>query len=232
MSGNDEPKEANQLDAEKTIPIDRPKRRLSGEVTIPISSGSREPTEIFEPDALEARAVRGPLRRNLPLIVAVIVVLLAAPAVSRLLSSYRAVVLEIRDGQMLLIEGKTPPPPPRWVREISVEPGAIVEKSAGAWEPMPVEGEPLDQALLTYYRRWTNEYEGVIKEIRPPEVPGAPNVAIVTLTDGSTIDVSLWSQDLAGAAVGKGLRKRSGSWEPDLMEVPPTLEEDAPPGSE
>lgn len=232
MSADNDPKDAKQFDTEATIPIERPKRRLSGEVTVPISSGSREPTEVFEPDALEAKAVQSPLRRNLPLIVAVLLVLVAAPALSRVLSSYRAVVLEIRDGRMLLIEGDTPPPPPRWVEAIDVSPGAIVEKRSATWSPEPVERAPVDHQLLGFYERWSREYEGVIREIREPNAPGAPSVAVVTLTDGSTIDVALWSQDLATAAAGKGLRKRAGTWEPELMAAPPETEDDRPPESD
>ncbi|MEM6733950.1 MAG: hypothetical protein AAF658_20475, partial [Myxococcota bacterium] len=93
----DRPGPSAKLEAEKTIPIDRPARRMSGEVTIPISNGSREPTAVFKPDALEAKAVQGPIRRNAPLIGVVLAVLIAGPAVSRVLSSYRAVVLDVQD---------------------------------------------------------------------------------------------------------------------------------------
>ncbi|MEL6547856.1 MAG: hypothetical protein AAFQ82_24735 [Myxococcota bacterium] len=230
MSGdNERPSDpVGSLDAEATLPVERPKRRLSGELTVPISSGSREPTEIFRPDALEAKAVQGPIRRNLPLILAVLMVLAVGPAVSRLITHYRAVVLEVKDGQMLMIEGRTPPPPPRWISAVPVEPGAIVEKQVGQWSPAAASAGPDDRTLLSYHERWARSYQGVITKIRPPLSPDGPSVAVLQLTDGTTLEVSLWSQDLASAAVGKGLEKRPGSWGPELMVTAPSVTPPSP----
>ncbi|MEL6761158.1 MAG: hypothetical protein AAFP04_12250, partial [Myxococcota bacterium] len=113
-----EPTELADLETEATVPAKPPARRMSGEVTVPISRGSRDKTEVFKPDAVEAKAIQGPLRRNAPLIVVMGIALIVGPWVSQLLSSYRAVVLEVQGDQMLLIEGRTPPPPPRWVDAI------------------------------------------------------------------------------------------------------------------
>lgn len=216
-----EPAELADLETEATVPAKRPARRMSGEVTVPISRGSRDKTTVFEPDAVEAKAIQGPLRRNAPLIVVMGVALIVGPWVSQLLSSYRAVVLEVRGDQMLLIEGRTPPPPPRWVDAIDTEGGDIVLKSAGSWSPEVVEAAAADRALMSFHERWSRTYDGVITAIRPPDAPGAPSVAVLRLEDGSGLNVALWSQGLAEATVGKRLIKIGGSWEPTLSDAAP-----------
>ncbi|MEO1172808.1 MAG: hypothetical protein AAFX94_12285, partial [Myxococcota bacterium] len=201
-----------------SVPMKRQARRISSELTVPISLGSREPTELFDPDELEKKAIQGPLRRNAPLLLVLVAVFAFAPSLSQLLKSYRAVVLESKDGRILLIESAEPPPPPRWASADGIEAGSVVEKAAGRWSPVAVDPAPKDAALLRYHERWTRAYEGTISKIYPPAAPGSPSVAVVTLEDGSTLSVSLWSQDLAEAAVGRRLKKEPSSWEPDLIE--------------
>lgn len=213
--------EPDGMESEQTVPMQRKARRISSELTVPISLGSREETALFAPDELEKKAIQSPLRRHGPLLLVVVAMLALGPSLSRVLRSYRAVVLEVKDGEVLLIESTEPPPPPRWVAASSLSPGTIVEKDFGAWSPAEVPTTAEDARLLRHHERWTQAYEGVITKIYPPAEPSSPSVAVLALSDGSTLSVSLWSEDLAEAAVGRSLKKTPSSWEPVLLEQEP-----------
>ncbi|MEE8409558.1 MAG: hypothetical protein V3T05_08130, partial [Myxococcota bacterium] len=73
--------------------------------------------------------IQGPLRRNIGLMLAVAVVIIVGPALSRVLGTYRAIVLEKRDGEMLVAQHELPP---KWISAIEVEPGRMIEKTTGS----------------------------------------------------------------------------------------------------
>lgn len=234
-----------ELEQEATVAMERtrelkeeaakpkPQRRLSAELTAPIGSNSRDETVVAGGDAPDAqdvdeegerKALHGPLRRNWPLLLVVGAALIVGPVISDYLESYRAIVIQVDDDMMRIIEGRTPLPPPEWVESIGVEPGTMIEKKTGEWAPKPTAATTQDRALTDMFARYMKTYTGVIKEIRPPYAPGGPSVAVVTTDDGETLEVELWSGHLVRAAVGKGVKKVAESWEPELVERPKTEE--------
>jgi len=160
----------------------------------------------------------GFLKRNAWLFTGLVVVFALGPSITQLLESYRAVVLEVGPEHMLIVRGDRPP---EWVASLQVEHGTVLLKEAGSWDPRAVPEDKSDTERLKTYRRYTSSYEGRIKAIRPPAYPLGPSVAILTLQDGKTTEIELWAQHLAGAAVGKTLRKEPGTWDPVLSEPSP-----------
>ena len=160
--------------------------------------------------------IHGPIRRNALLLSGVVAVLLVGPSISRVLSAYRGVVLEVREGKMLLGWEKKPPD---WLDAIEVEPGDIIVKERGAWDPQRVERTDLDHALVTLFKRYNRTYAGTILRINPPNRPGGASTAVIELDDdGGTIHLPLWAEHLATASEGRRVEKRPGSWDPQLAE--------------
>ncbi|MBI3179323.1 MAG: hypothetical protein HYZ27_06650 [Deltaproteobacteria bacterium] len=159
------------------------------------------------------------MRRNRGLPIAVGVMLLVSPMLTRVMASYRGVVLEIKDDEMWLgFAGRAP----RWVDRIEAQPGAIVEKAPGRWSPQVVEATATDQELLLLQLRYADHYTGVIVEIRLPLNPQGASVALVRTDDGRRIEHALWAEHLATAGVHRRVEKRPHSW--DFVLLP-----DAPP---
>jgi len=161
--------------------------------------------------------LHGPLRRNAPLLAGVAVVLIVGPAFSRLIESYRGIVLEIREGQMFIArEGR----PPEWVGQVPGSPGDILVKERMQWSPhtLPPRGD--DRELVKLYERYTRTYKGTILRISKPVVPNGPPVALVQLDGGGKMNLPLQGEQLAAAAVGSRLEKTPTSWEPVLVDAP------------
>lgn len=182
------------------------------------AAAAAAPNEAERDIGREFRLV-GRLRRHVPVLTIVLVALVMGPFISRYIDSYRAVVLEVREGEMFIMETRRPDElrAPRWVDAIQVEPGTVVEKKVGAWTPVPVPALAKDANAIQVYERWMSSYEGPIVEIRPPVTPGKAYVAVVRTPEGKQIDVALWADHLAEVAVGKILRKEPRSWDPFLV---------------
>ncbi len=165
--------------------------------------------------------LQGPMRRNAPLFVGVIIVLIVGPTLSRMLETYRGIALEVRDDQMMIgLEGK----PPKWIDvdvDIGVdtgvaELGSIIQKERFAWLPAVVPSEPTDHQLLRMHKRYSRAYTGVVIRISPPRTPTGASIALVQLDDGTKLNVPLWGDHLAAAQVGIRVKKEPGTWEPVL----------------
>ncbi len=163
-------------------------------------------------EALPKNPSRFYRHRWLFLMVGILIVL--GPALSRLIASYRGIVLEIQDDTMLVGFAQRPP---QKIDRIDAPPGSIVEKSAGAWSPAPAAPLPEDRDLQRLYARWAETYTGTIVEIMPPHNPKGVSTAIVETDDGRRVSVPLWSEHLAGAARDLRVEKRANRWDPDLL---------------
>lgn len=159
---------------------------------------------------------QGPIRRNAGLLIAVAVVVIVGPTLSRVLDTYRAIVLEERDGDMFVAQHELPP---MWISAIEVEPGHMIEKIAGNWNPQPAEANPTDKKLFEMYTRWIDSYDGVIVEIIPPLVFRGPSRAIIETDDGRRINQVIWAKHLAEAQVDRRVSKRPNAWDPILVPV-------------
>ena len=67
--------------------------------------------------------IDGPIRRNLGIILAVVAVLVVGPTLSKVLKSYRGIVLEVRDDTMFVGLMDLPP---KWMDAIGAAPGQII----------------------------------------------------------------------------------------------------------
>lgn len=159
--------------------------------------------------------VPGPLRRNAGLLAVVLAAVVLGPAISRVLSTYRGIVLEVRDDQMLVAQANVAP---KWVDAIGAQAGRVVHKAIGAWDPTTVESEPRDFKLTQLYERYVRIYEGLIVAINPPNSPSGASTAVIELDGGGRTHVSLWADHLAGAAVGRRVKKAINSWDPVLLD--------------
>lgn len=168
--------------------------------------------------------IQGPFRRNAPLFAGVMIVLVVGPAISRMLESYRGILLEVGSEEMMIgLDGR----PPKWISIIDAELGAIIQKDHFAWLPEVVPSEAADHQLLRMHRRYSRTYAGVIIRINPPMTPTGASTALVQLEDGTKINVPLWGDHLATAQVGSRVKKEPGSWEPVLEDD--TIVDIAPP---
>jgi hypothetical protein len=178
---------------------------------------SDDPAPSLDDDDEPLRAQPGFLRRNLGLGAGVIAAFVLGMPASRLLEAYHGIVLEKRDGQMYLaFEDK----PPRWVDEVGVPEGSVVEKERGHWFADPAEARGRDIKLMQMYQRYTTAYEATVVRIDPPVSPGQAATAVAELPAGNRVRVPLWAEGLAGATVGSKLKKIAGTWDPVLVEEP------------
>jgi len=156
----------------------------------------------------------GPLQRNGPLLLGIIVVTLLGPFISHRLNSYRGIVLERKEGQALLyFEYK----PPIWVEMGEGEPGAVVLKEIGDGVPHRVEIIAGDYDMVQRFKLYRSHYSGEIIHIKQPAVAGGAATATIKKTDGTQVKVELWSTHFSGAAVGRKVAKQKNSWEPHLV---------------
>lgn len=177
---------------------------------------SRRATQSTEDD-LDRSFVAGPIKRNRWLILAVVAVLAASPALSHLLESYRGIILERRDGEMFVGHVEQPPD---WKDAIEAPAGTVIRKDAGDWSPRPVAKEAAtDTELRNLYTRYSRRYVGTIVAIEPPNRPGGASIAVVRTDAGERLRVPLWSDNLAPARVGSRVKKEPGKWDPYLTDT-------------
>ena len=200
--GNDD----NTTDNDPTIARPRPHlvRSIANEVTVPVS---KEELESIKPPASR-------WRRMAPILAVLVVVLAAGPFISRFIDTYRAVVIDVQSGKMMIQE---PSRPPRWVPAIDVKPGGVIAKDAFTWNPHTVEPETRDAPGIELAERWQSSYEGTIVEMRPPVAQGRGATAVVDTTDGRRIEVTLFAEHLATASVGRVLHKDAHTWDPVML---------------
>ncbi len=159
----------------------------------------------------------GPIKRNLHILIPIILGFVVAPPLTHLMSTYRAIVLS-QNGSELLVMKKDRPP--ETIEEISARPGEMICKTSGAWNIEKCATKAEDAPLEKLYVRYNRSFIGKIVGSNPPVVPGGASSAVVLLEDKEKIEVELWAQHLAGAKVGLGLKKEGESWEPKLVPDP------------
>jgi len=151
------------------------------------------------------------LQRNGKTLALVVLVALLSPSISRFLEQNRGVVLELRDGEMLVQPAQTLP---RWVDDVGAKPGDMVAKPRWSRAWSVVAAEPTDRPAVALFERYTAEYEGTAVEIMSAAQPGMAAVAIET-HDGARLVVSVWSPPV-WLKPGAHLKKRRGTWEPEI----------------
>jgi hypothetical protein len=159
--------------------------------------------------------VLGRVRQHVWLVMVAAGALVAGTPLTRLLDSFHGVVLERKEQQMYVAFADRLP---RWVSAIDVAPGAIVDKERGQWQTLAVEAKSYDFKLKQLYERYASSYDAVIVRITDPLAPGLASTAVAKTDTGVQLHLPLWSDQLAGAAVGRHLRKLPGSWDPVLLD--------------
>ena len=176
----------------------------------------------------EPLKIPGPIRRNSGLFLAIGAAVILGPGITRVLETYRGVVLEVRDDQMLVA---FPRLPPDWMPAIEAQPGDVVEKERGSWNPDVTEQELRDRQVLKLYERYSKTYRGTVIRINPPRPPATAHTAVVKLENGEQMYLELNTPELAGAQVGRTIEKQTNSWVPILTDDPikdPTVGFQAP----
>lgn len=176
-------------------------------------------------DSLEDVKIKSAWRRNAPLLLGVVFVLIIGPFASQLLETYRAIVLEHRDGSTLIaFEEK----PPKWIDGTAGQVGQVVVKERFAWSPQAVPAEAGDHQLLRLHERYTSTYEGRVIHIQAPRVPSGPHVALIETTEGARLNVPIHGEHLATLQVGDFVKKEPTAWEPVIVTKPPEAPAPAP----
>lgn len=140
---------------------------------------------------------------------------LAGIPATRLLDSYRGVVIEqAGDKAHVAYLDRMP----RWRRMPAVAPGTIVCKGRGAWSAKPVEALGKDIPLVALYERFYAAYEARIVRIEKPDFLGAAARAIAETKDGTHVSLMLAAPHLVSATVGTQLRKVEKTWDPTIVE--------------
>lgn len=182
---------------------------------------ARDPADLLSDDEKPFPRLQGVflrLQRNLWLFVLVGAAFVVGKPVTRLLESYRGVILDIKDGEMYVAFADRVP---RWVPQAddpNAQPGAVVAKEMGAWAAQSVEARGRDLPLVQLYGRYTIAYDAVIVRIDPPLAPGLPATATIDTDAGKRLRIPLGAEGLATAAAGRRLRKLPSSWDPILLD--------------
>lgn len=155
-------------------------------------------------------------RRHLSLAALAVFGYVAGIPLTRLLDSYRGVVLE-QDGNKVHVAYLDRMP--RWRAIGAVPPGAIVSKGRGAWQAKAVEPLGRDIPLKALYDRFYASYEAHIVSIEKPDFLGAAANAVAERADGSHVRLILGAPHLTSATVGTWLRKTAKSWDPDIIDA-------------
>ncbi|MCK5688495.1 hypothetical protein KAI87_04450 [Myxococcota bacterium] len=166
-------------------------------------------------DDTDIKIPMSPAKYGMSLIFPIVVVIALGPSLSRIMDSYRAAVLESREGQLLLahVEG-----PPLWLEGVSAEPGDIIGKSAWKWNPEVVEkDENEDKIVLDLYRRYSRTYEGVVTKVILAEERGGAAQAVIKIDGAESFRIWLWTAELSYTQVGMKVIKKSGEWDPVLI---------------
>lgn len=175
---------------------------------------SEDSPTISDDDDLPIK-VPGPLRRSKWLLLTLLAALVVGPWISRYIETYRVVVLDVRDDEMLFGYATLPP---RWVARTDAKPGQIVAKERFSWSPDVSKEQLRDKPLLDLYVRYADSYQGTIVKIRDPYKPDGAHVAVVKIDRGGEVTLPLWADHLAGAEVGRRVEKLPGSWDPVLTD--------------
>jgi len=165
------------------------------------------------------------LARTWKVLVASAVLLAVGPAITRVIDGYRAVILDARDGELLVQRlGR----PPAWVSG-EARPGDVVVKERGRWGFAPASSTEESSQLLAIYRRYASAYEGTVVSVAAPAVVGAAALVVVEVAGGVRIGIDLWtSPPLGQVRPGARLRKVRGAWDPELERPAPKAESRAP----
>jgi len=166
-------------------------------------------------DVLRESRVQGMLRRNGWLFGSVLLALLLGPCLSRYIESYRAIVLDMREGEMLLAR---PNRPPSWVTSGQVDRGQLLEKRTGEWSPEVAERTPTDAELVALYDRYSKTYVGTVMEIAPPRNSTGTYTAVIQVDGDGRVGVPMFSEHLAGLMVGNRVQKLDGHWDPIIID--------------
>jgi hypothetical protein len=158
--------------------------------------------------------ILGPIRRNLKLLIAVAATLAIAPSLNRLMTSYRAIVLE-RSGEVVLVAQETRPP--EWVDAVEAAPGEVLVKDAGDWSSRATEPGEQDGALVKLYERYIAVYDGTVVKILKRQNTHAADAAIIETGDGRSFRLEIWADHLIDVKIGSRLRKVKNSWDPELV---------------
>lgn len=155
----------------------------------------------------------GPLKRNWPLLAAIALSFLIGPRISDFLTSYRAVILEVKGDQMFVGWGESKPP--SWEPYTQGKPSDILVKSIGSFEPTLESPTDADEVIMRLHQRYTSTYSGIVRAIEAPLNRGGAHVAIITLDAGEEYRLPIWDEELAEMiAVGRRVQKHPGAWDP------------------
>jgi hypothetical protein len=161
-------------------------------------------------------------KRHILLAALAVVGYMAGLPMSRLLDSYRGVVLSCTGQQAYVAYLDRMP---RLRRLPGATPGGIVAKARGAWRARPVEALGKDIALVQLYERYHGAYDAQVVRVEPPAYLGAAAVAIAETDRGDHLRVLLGAPHLTQVAVGDRLHKDPQTWDP----VVPGQEGTSPP---
>lgn len=157
--------------------------------------------------------LQGPFRQHLWLIVAVLVVLVVGPTISRVLSSYEGIILEV-SGERVLVGFENVPP--EWQDGVQAAPGDILAKSAWSWSPEVIPAQAVHRTLRDLFERYAQTYSATVVEIMPPD-EGVSSALIRMDDKGDEIIIKIYSEHLAGLAEGDRIEKKIHSWEPVIV---------------
>lgn len=134
---------------------------------------------------------------------------------TRLLDTYRGVVLETTDDKAHVAYLDRMP---RWRNLTAVPPGSIVAKARGQWQARRVEPLGKDIPLVALYDRYYASYDARIVRIEKPDFLGAAAVAVAETADGSHVRLILAAPHLVAAKAGTQLHKVPKSWDPSVID--------------
>ena len=161
----------------------------------------------------ESLKLDGPLKRNWPLLLAIVISFLIGPHVSNFLKAYRAVILDVQGEQMFVGWGESKPP--SWEAYGEGKPSDIIVKELGSFSTSIEKAKAEDEVVMRLYQRYTSTYAGVVRAIEAPLRRGGAHVAIVTLDGGGEYRLPIWDEELAEMiAVGRRVEKHKGKWDP------------------
>jgi hypothetical protein len=173
-------------------------------------------TDTRDPYDPPLRSGRTPWRRNWGLGLVVIAGFVLGTPVTRLLDTYRGIVLNLDGDKMFLaFENK---PPKLYDAMDGANPGTIVTKERGHWSAEVSEALGRDIKLIQMQKRYVSEYDATILRIDKPLSVQQASVAVAKTSDGNVLRVPLYAAELASAAVGRHLKKFANSWDPVLID--------------
>jgi len=179
----------------------------------------------------EELVLEGPFKRNLPIIVTLVLGFGLGPFFGELIEEYRAIVLEVRAEQVFLGWGDNKPP--SWEAYQMGSPGDVLVKRLGSLSLSLDKPGELDSALVKLHKRYTERYSGVVKALEAPLHQGSPHIAIITLSSGEELRLPVWDEELAETiAVGRKVEKTTGGWDPKVVldPEPPVVRMEVPKG--